>query len=91
MTLSTVDMFLSLGRHKPLTQLDYSMFLQASLDMEHTPLIDIHLEYVTRLDFGSAFYRNSGKFSFDSYTPKLDVFCQPSLLSEFNHSSLFDG
>ncbi|CAF1316118.1 unnamed protein product [Rotaria sordida] len=43
-----------------LSHLAYSTFLQSSLDI----VDDIHFQYVTRLDFGSGFWRGSGKLQF---------------------------
>ncbi|CAF3182013.1 unnamed protein product [Rotaria sp. Silwood2] len=50
----------NIGRHNYLSYLAYSTFLQSSLDIAD----DIHFQYVTRLDFGSGFWRGSGKLQF---------------------------
>ncbi|CAF0797340.1 unnamed protein product [Adineta steineri] len=49
----------NMGRHKPISNLEFSLFLQSLLNTEQNKLINIHFQYVTRLDFGSCFYRNS--------------------------------
>ncbi|CAF3338389.1 unnamed protein product, partial [Rotaria sp. Silwood2] len=49
----------NMGRHNQVSESEYSVFLRSLLDVEYCQLTDIHFRYVTRLNFGSAFFRNS--------------------------------
>ncbi|CAF4422949.1 unnamed protein product, partial [Rotaria sp. Silwood2] len=49
----------NMGHEKFVHGSEYSMFLQSSLDVLQWKLTNIHLQYITKLDFGSRFCRSS--------------------------------
>ncbi|CAF3677519.1 unnamed protein product [Rotaria sp. Silwood1] len=54
----------NIGEHKHVSSKEYSVFLQSIMNIIDHQLTDIHFRYVTRLDFGSGFWRDGGKLQF---------------------------